>query len=601
MKRRTLLQGISAIGAASLLPESARAVTRAPIDELDRADVALTHSGAQAQAAQTLETLLAMDEDKLLRPFRERAGQPVGAAKFGGWYDTAPEFDPPNNMTGFIPGHSFGQYVSALSRAYANTRDARAKAKVDRLLAGFAPTITPDFYKNYPLPAYTFDKHVIGLVDAHTYAGNARAMPLLDRVTDAVLPWLPGHAIDRRIAEKTRVPNMAFGWDETYTLPENLHLAADRGAGERYRRLARAYLLDDSYFALLAAGQNDLPHRHAYSHVNALASAAKSYLVDGDPMHLAAARNGMGFVLDQSYATGGWGPNEGFVEPGIGKLGEMLEKGQASFEAPCGTYGHFKVARYLMRITGDSRWGDSMERLFYNAALGLLPLKADGQAFYYAEYADGRRKDYYPQRCPCCSGTIGQLTADYGINAYLRDDSGLYVNLYTPSRAVWRRHGEPALTFEQRTDYPLDDTVAMRINAPRPVRMKLRLRIPEWAGPKTLLMINGVERVAVTPGRFVTIDRVWRDGDGIGLVIDRPLRLEPVDARHPDRVAAVQGPLALFAIGSDIPAFSRDALRSLRQTPNRPAWALAESGRSQIFLPWFAIESEATRLYQRLV
>jgi DUF1680 family protein len=78
------------------------------------------------------------------------------------------------------------------------------------------------------------------------------------------------------------------------------------------------------------------------------------------------------------------------------------------------------VARYLMRATGDS-----MERLFYNAPLGLLPLKADGTAFYYADYNDIGARTYFDYACPCCSGTIGQLTADYGTSAYLRDADGL--------------------------------------------------------------------------------------------------------------------------------------------------------------------------------
>ncbi|MCW3846549.1 glycoside hydrolase family 127 protein [Sphingomonas sp. LB-2] len=604
MKRRTLLKGMSALAAAPLAgPAFAAAKPRAPIDECAHGDVTLLDGLARTQADRTLAALIAMDEDMLLRPFREAAGMPVGPAHFGGWYDRAAEFDPPRNMTGFIPGHSFGQYVSALARGYAVSGNAEAKAKIDRLLAGFAPTITPDFYKGYPLPAYTYDKHVVGLIDAHTYAGNRQARALLARATDAVLPWLPGRAIDRRVAEKGHYANAAFGWDETYTLPENLYLAAERMGGDRYAKMARAYLLDGTYFALLAAGKNDLPHRHAYSHVNALASAAKAWLADGNPMHRDAARNGLGFVIDQSYATGGWGPNEGFVEPGTGALGELLAKGQASFEAPCGTYGHFKVARYLMRITGDSRWGDSMERLFYNSALGLLPLQSDGRAFYYAEYADGRTKDYYPARCPCCSGTIGQLTADYGINAYLRDETGLYVNLYTNSRAVWRRRGEPVLTLDQRPDYPLTGDIAMAVSAPRPVRMALRLRIPAWAGPATRVAVNGGPPQPVTPGRFATIDRVWKDGDGIALFIDRPLRLEPVDAQHPNRVALVHGPLALFAIGSDIPSFTRAELLSTRQAPN-PAdlvWTLETGGRRQTFLPWFGIQDEKTRLYQAVV
>src|SRR3546814_13457872 len=52
----------------------------------------------------------------------------------------------------------------------------------------------------------------------------------------------------------------------------------------------------------------------------------------------------------------------------------------------CGSYAHFKLTRYLLRITRDSRYGDSMERVFYNTVLGAMPMLADGSAFYYSDY-----------------------------------------------------------------------------------------------------------------------------------------------------------------------------------------------------------------------
>jgi len=88
-----------------------------------------------------------------------------------------------------------------------------------------------------------------------------------------------------------------------------------------------------------------LPDKHAYSHMNALSSAMQAYLVDGDAKHLRAAKNGFDFVLAQSFATGGWGPNERFLIPGSGALGDSLGTTHASFETPCGAYGHFKAAR----------------------------------------------------------------------------------------------------------------------------------------------------------------------------------------------------------------------------------------------------------------
>jgi hypothetical protein len=610
IERRSLLKAAAAATAIALEAPAlaaARAATKpvAPaIQDCAYGDVALLPGLAKTQFDRTLETLLDYDEDELLRPFRVAAGLPVGEQGMGGWYDASPHFDPGRDMRGFIPGHSFGQYVSALARAYAVSRDARAKAKVDRLVAAFAPTITPEFYKGYPLPAYTYDKILVGLIDAHHFAGNAQALALIGPATDAVLPYLPGRAVDRNAPITRKLPNAAFGWDETYTLPENLYLAADRGGGERYRVMARRYLLDDAYFQPLAKGKNVLPGRHAYSHVNALASAMRAYLDDGNRLHLDAARNGMRFVLDQSFATGGWGPSEGFVEPGSGRLGASLGTSHSSFEAPCGTYGHFKVARYLMRVTGDSSYGDGMERLFYNAALGVLPLKPGGEAFYYADYNEIGAKTYFEYNCPCCSGTIGQLTADYGINAYLRDDLGLYVNLYTPSRVVWRHaDGAAALTLTQQGSYPLGNAIAMTVAAKRPVTMALRLRIPAWAGPATRIAVNGQPAAAaVTPGRFATITRQWRQGDRIDLTMDMKLRPEAVDPQHLDRVAMMSGPLALFATGDRFVPYTREQLMTLRQrTAGAAEWVLDAQTGAQIFKPYFAIWTEPTRLYQFLI
>ena len=145
----------------------------------------------------------------------------------------------------------------------------------------------------------------------------------------------------------------------------------------------------------------------------------QAYLVLGDEKYLRAATNGLRMVQEQSYATGGWGPNEGFVEPGKGLLAESLSKTHASFETPCGAYGQFKITRYLLRVTRDSRYGDSMEQVLYNTIAGAKPILADGTSFYYSDYNNvDAKKAYHRDKWPCCSGTFPQLTADYGINTY---------------------------------------------------------------------------------------------------------------------------------------------------------------------------------------
>ena len=131
-------------------------------------------------------------------------------------------------------------------------------------------------------------------------------------------------------------------------------------------------------------------------------------------------------------------------------------------------------------MTGDSRYGDSMERVMYNTVLGAKPMHTDGRAFYYADYNFSGAKVYSNHRFPCCSGTLPQVAADYHINTYFRDARGIYVNLYLPSSVRWIQDGAK-VSLAQSGEYPFEDSISFQLTAPQPKEFALNLRIPEWA------------------------------------------------------------------------------------------------------------------------
>jgi hypothetical protein len=604
-RRKFLKGGTVAAGAAlcgTRLPRmyaeaAANAALTPKLSQFDYSQIKLLDGPMLEQFDRNHQFFLALNEDGLLKPFRERAGLPAPGPVMGGWYNDSPDYDPPKNMTGYIPGHTFGQYLSGLARAYAVTGNKPTQEKVQRLVRGFAPTVTEKFYVNYPLPAYTFDKTNMGLLDAHAFAADPMALPVLSHATDAVLPHLPAGAQTRVEACALPHKNISYCWDETYTLPENFYIAYLRSGDPRYRKLAERFLQDKDYFTPLSEGENILPGLHAYSHVNALCSAVQAHLVDGSAMHLKAARNGFDFVrTTQSFATGGWGPDETFRKPGSGEMGESLTKTHASFETPCGSYGHFKIARYLMRITGDSSYGDSMESVLYNTILGAKPILEDGTSFYYADYNDSATKFYHQDKWPCCSGTFPQITADYGISSYLSAPDGVYVNLYVPSQLSWSQHGTRC-TLVQRTQYPYSSETSMELQMEKPESFSIYLRVPAWAGSATHLAVNGkTETVGLKPGTFVPVRRTWKNSDRIEFTIDRPFRLMPADQQHPNQMALLQGPVTLFAVG-DIPSnvARKDLLAAQQRTAG--AWRVSSSNGSLTMLSYPTIKDEKYRLY----
>jgi DUF1680 family protein len=613
IRRRTFLKASTAAAAgacaARLLPawgegSPASASTSKALSAFSYGDVELLAGPLQQQFERNHQFFLNLDDDRLLKVFRQKAGKPAPGEDMGGWYDLTGFDLQHNDFHGFVPGHSFGQYVSALSRAYAVTGSGPTRAKVQRLVKGYAETLDPkaSFFVDYRLPAYTYDKLSCGLIDAHEFAHDPIALDVHEQLTRAMVAYLPEKALSR--AEQRTRPHKdeSYTWDETYTLPENLFLAYRRSGKVFYRDMATLFLEDDQYFDPLANGINVLPGEHAYSHVNAFSSAMQAYLTLGSEQHLRAARNGFAMVTAQSYAPGGWGPNEGLIEPGKGRLGESLEKTHASFETPCGAYAHFKITRYLMQVSGDSPYGDSMERVLYNTILGAKPIQPDGTSFYYSDYGTNAHKTYHRDKWPCCSGTFPQLTADYHISIYFRSPDGVSVNLYVPSKLRWEIGGVRC-ELEQQTKYPLDNMVQMQISTSRPVEYTVYLRIPAWAEGNPVVSVNG-QRVAgpVQAGSFAAIRRTWKNGDRIQLELPMSPRLEAVDEQHPNVVALLRGPLVLFAISDSRPVFQKSELLRAQELNqgNGECVASAIDGSKVVMRPFMNIGDENYNTYVSL-
>jgi hypothetical protein len=566
-----------------------------PLQEFGYGDVSLSSPIHEAQLHQTHAVLMELSDDSLLKPFRAMIGQPAPGEDLGGWYRYDPNYDWHTFDAGFAPSATFGQWVSALARYHAITGSQPAREKVLRLNRLYAQVIAGEFYEKNRFPAYCYDKLVCGLIDSHKYVRDPDAFALLQNTTDAALPHLPNKAVEHGTSWRPG-KDESWTWDESYTIPENLFLAYQRGAGDRYRAIAQQYM-NEPFFERLANGENDFVGRHAYSHMNCLCSAMQAYLTLGSEKHLRAATKGFEMVRAQSFATGGWGPDEQLRASDSSDLFDSLTKTHSSFETPCGSYAHFKVTRYLLRVTRDSAYGDSMERVMYNTILGAKPLQADGHTFYYSDYNFAGRKVYSAHRWPCCSGTMPQIAADYRISTYLRDPRGVYVNLYIPSTVRWTQDGAQ-VSLTQESDYPFSPNVEFQIRVSKPSDFFVNLRIPAWAG-KASISVNGKLEPAALSGTFAKVQRHWKDGDRIELEIPLTTRLEAIDRHHPDTVALMNGPLVLFALTTSNPRVSRVQLLAA-QKAGPQKWQVEAARGPLLFVPFTALGDEQYSTYIRV-
>lgn len=146
--------------------------------------------------------------------------------------------------------------------------------------------------------------------------------------------------------------------------------------------------------------------------------------------------------------------------------------------------------QWLSRLSGDARFGDAIERMTFNAAMGAR--KKDERAIAYNSSpnqfratktsATGGCMEYYEAYTPClfaacCPAQSIRLLPAYLLKSVMQDRQGdLVVNTYGPYHVQTK---DASIDFE--TQYPFEDTVKIRIVAPQGWKGALRLRLPEWS------------------------------------------------------------------------------------------------------------------------
>ena len=301
--------------------------------------------------------------------------------------------------------------------------------------------------------------------------------------------------------------------------------------------------------------------------MNALSSAMQAYLVEGTPS-ICVPRKTDSTSFWREFATGGWGPNEGFVVPGSGALGTVSTRRMRALRRPAA----------LRPLQGCAVFDERHRREPLRRQHGTRSLQRRTRR---ASHACGRHGVLLFRLQRVRLQGLFRIQVSLLFRNVGPDRGGLWdQRLFDERRrhlrqslravrhalAAERPHHHPAAT----TTYPLDPEITISVQTATPETFSVVLRIPAWAGSDTTVAVNGRRLdVPVIPGRFHTIRRTWSDADRVTLVLDMPIRLEAVDERHPDRLAVMKGPLALFATGDRFLPFTRKDLSSVRQVSVR--------------------------------
>jgi uncharacterized protein len=116
------------------------------------------------------------------------------------------------------------------------------------------------------------------------------------------------------------------------------------------------------------------------------------------------------------------------------------------------------------------------------------------------------------------------------------------VNQYIPSKLNWSEKG---VVIHQTTAYPEKGSIKLSVESTDSKPFSLSVRYPYWAEKGMTVKVNGVPyNHDSSPSTFITIDRVWENGDAVELEIPMTVRVEKMND-NPNRIAFMNGPLVL--------------------------------------------------------
>lgn len=287
----------------------------------------------------------------------------------------------------------------------------------------------------------------------------------------------------------------------------------------------------------------DTRHFHLYVMLSHMYPETELYRLTADAWRMVKARWMYSALLEKNYGalfvTGSSSNGEHFTRDQVGT---------GAAEESCVTAYLLRLFDSLLRLDGDLRIGDVMERTIYNALFAAQ--SPDGRQLRYFTAFSGPRA-YYDRDTFCCPGNFRRAAAELPRKVCYTFDGGLAVNLYAPMKKTLTLGGV-ATQIEEITDYPNSGEVKFVVTPRESADFALRLRLPRWA-EKVKISVNGEPAVEAAasdyPGGY-DIKRTWQPGDTVVCSMPMSWRFVRGHATQSGRAALLRGPV-LFCFSAD--------------------------------------------------
>ncbi len=445
-------------------------------------------------------------------------------------------------------GEHVGKFLHAATLAWQYSKDAALKAKLDRVVARLLKAQEADGYLGtYPSArrwtswdVWVHKYDLLGLLTYYRYTGEPQVLAAATRVGDLLCATFPAKKSIIQAGEH-------MGMAATSVLEPMVLL---------YRTTGEAKYLDFARYVLRAWDEPGGPrlihtlltqkdvhltaNGKAYEMMSNLVGLCELARATGDRSLLMPVENAWrDIVAHQLYITGTTSHREHFAQPF-----DLPNDPGSDIGETCVTVTWIQLNTQMLRLTGESRFANELERSYYNhLAASQQP---DGAKWCYYTPLEGQKPYTNSTNCCLSSGPRGMaLLPQIAYLKYLHNGSqGLAVNLFETSKAKLSL-GDQSVTIEQQSGFPRVGSSLLTLRMARPATFGLKVRTPSWAAPLMLRVGKSRSISGAREGWTVMAPRLWKDGDQVRISFNLSARIVAGEHSNAGRAATLWGPLVL--------------------------------------------------------
>ena len=380
-------------------------------------------------------------------------------------------------------GEHVGKWLHAATLAWAYTGDPELRKKLDYVAAelikcqledGYLGTyLEKDRWTEWDVWAHKYN--LIGLITYMRYTGNLEPLPACRRMADLLCKTFGTGPDQRDLIKAGKHKGMA----PTSVLEPMVLLYRMTGETnylEFCRYILRAWEHPNGpkiISTLLTEKRVDkVGNAKAYEMLSCLNGALEFYRTTGKTNLLNACLIAWDdIVRNRLYLTGAASYGEFFHDdfdfPNVANVGET-----------CVTVTWLQFNAQLLRLTGEARFAEQLERVILNQLFGAQ--RCDGSGWGYYVQMAGRKPYSSTLDGHCCLSSGPRGVALIPTFAVSTDAAGVVVNLYDAGTANLVLRDGTAVTVTTTTRYPSDGRIYLLVDTARPKSFAVKARIPAW-------------------------------------------------------------------------------------------------------------------------